>query len=89
LNFKKHLWDSNGGALFRLLNNANIELKNANSNGDNVAVRNLNNMGFVFFLKIMKFEFKSAHCMLFFVQDVAIARKKEFLILFTSQFNIE
>jgi hypothetical protein len=37
----------------------------------------------------VKIEFKNKDHMLFFLQDVMIARKTKFLILFTSQINIE
>jgi hypothetical protein len=32
----------------KLLNNANMELKNVNPNGKNVVARNLNNINFLF-----------------------------------------
>jgi hypothetical protein len=37
----------------------------------------------------VKIEFKNKDHMLFFVIDVMVAQKTEFVILFTSQINIE
>jgi hypothetical protein len=65
-----------------------MELKNINPNGDDVVASNLNNMEF-FFWKIVKIELKNKHHMLFFLQDVVIARKTKFFILSTSLINIE
>jgi hypothetical protein len=64
-----------------------MELKNVNTNGDNVVSSNLTNVNF-FLRKAMKIEFKNEEDVLFFLKDTMIAHKKIFLILLTSQINI-
>jgi hypothetical protein len=64
-----------------------MELKYVNPNGDNVVVSNIINVNF-FFL-IVKIESKNKSHMLFFLKDAITAQKIKFLILFTSQTNIE
>jgi hypothetical protein len=44
---------------------------------------------FDFFIKIVKIEFKNKHHMCLFLYDVMFAQKTKYLILFTSQINIE
>ena len=52
-----------------IANNANLELKNVNSYGNNVVVSNLSNTSF-FFVKIVEIKFKNKHYMLFLLKDV-------------------
>jgi hypothetical protein len=66
-----------------------MELKNVDPSSDNVIGSNVNNINFIFILlKIVKIEFKKKHHMFFFLQDVVIACKTKFLILFTSHILI-
>jgi hypothetical protein len=65
-----------------------MELKNVNPNGNNVVASNVNNINF-FFLKNVKIEIKKKHDMLYFLQDIKIARKTKFLIFFTPLINIQ
>jgi hypothetical protein len=68
-----------------IANNANLELKNVNSNGNNVVASNLSNTNY-FFVKIVEIKLKNKHYMLFILKDVM---NTKFLISFTSLINIE
>jgi hypothetical protein len=65
-----------------------MESKDFNPNGDNVIASNRININHLFFL-IIKIEFKNKDYILIFLKDAMIAQKIKFLILFTSQINIE
>jgi hypothetical protein len=65
-----------------------MELKNVNSNGDNVVASNLNNVN-LFLWKIEKIDFKKEHHVFFFLQDVVIVEKIKFFVLFTSLIEIK
>ena len=53
-------------------------MKNINSNGKNIVANNLNHISFIF-LKNMKIKLKNNHHVLFFLKDVIIATKQDFL----------
>jgi hypothetical protein len=65
-----------------------MELENVNPVGEtNVEANNLIKVNI--FLKILKIEFKNKHHMVFFLKDTMIAPNFFFLILSTSEINIE
>jgi hypothetical protein len=64
-----------------------MELKNVNSNGNNVVISNLINVKF-FFWKLWKLSSKTKIVCLK-KEDIMIAPKPKFLILFTSQIDTE
>jgi hypothetical protein len=65
-----------------------MKLKNVNPNGDNVVANNLINVHF-FIFEIMKIGFKNKDHMLYCLKDAISAPKTKFLMLFTSQIDIE
>jgi hypothetical protein len=64
-----------------------MELKNVNPNSGNVVVSNPNNVKF-FKIRIVEIEFKNKHhtCIVS-LQDIMIAQKKKYSILYTSLIN--
>jgi hypothetical protein len=68
-----------------IFNNANMELKNFNPNGDNIKTSNQ----LLLLFKIVKIGFKNEEHMLFYYKNAMIVWKTKCLILLTSQINIE
>jgi hypothetical protein len=71
-----------------IANNAIMELKNINPNGNNVGASNLINVNFLFFENCENWVQKQTSQVIF-SKRCYDCPKKEFLILFTSQINIE
>jgi hypothetical protein len=71
------------------MNYTSMELKNVNSNGDNVVASNLNNFNILFFENYKNQVQIQTSCVFLFPKDVIFTQKQNSSYFFASLFNVE